>query len=242
MHEQVHLTADPAFLLRPVSNEEVNEILAGEGITDSMQPLVGVTASSQGYHFAFPSVKKLKAKRETYVESMARLIDYITGRLNATVVFFPHTFELDDKIIHQEIYQRVKNQNRVILLGKEYDAAQLKGIIGTFEEFISCRMHAIIASTSMHVPSVAIAHSHKYRGVLGSLLDSEKCIVDITQLSPEESFNELCSKVDYVWENREQIARELQERMPEVRRRAQLNAELTKELLEELSHPEKSGK
>jgi colanic acid/amylovoran biosynthesis protein len=234
INKPVHLTADPAFLLRPVSAEEANKILAKEGVTSSMRPLVGITASYLIYRYAFPGVKKLGAKREIYVTLMAKLIDYITEGLNATAVLFPHTVTPEDKIIHKEIYQRVKNRNKVILLGKEYDAAQLKGIIGAFREFISCRMHPVIASTSMYVPSVAISYSHKYHGVLGPLLDLEKCVVDITQPSPEEFFNELRSKVDYVWENREQIARELQERMPEVRRRARLNAELTRELLEEI--------
>jgi colanic acid/amylovoran biosynthesis protein len=241
VNKQVHLTADPAFLLRPVSDEEVDKILTEEGITSRKQPLIGITASSLIYHFAFPNAKGLRAKREIYVTLMAKLIDHITERLNATVVLFPHSVIPEDKLIHKEIYQRVKNKKKAILLGNEYDAVQIKGIIGMLEEFISPRMHAIIASTSMYVPSVAISYSHKYRGVLGPLLDLEKCVVDITQPSPEEFFNELCSKVDYVWKNREQISRELQERMPEVRKRARLNAELTRELLEELTHPEKSS-
>jgi len=235
VNKPVHLTADPAFLLHPVSAEEVSKILTDEGITSSIQPLVGITASFLIYNFAFPNVKKLRAKREIYITLMAKLIDYITERLNATVILFPHSAIPEDKIIHKEIYQRVKNKNKVILLGNEYDAAQIKGIIGLCHAFIGCRMHAIIASTTMYVPSVAISYSHKFRGILGSLLDSGKCIVDITQLSPEEFFDELCLKVDYVWENREQIIRQLQERMPDVRRRALLNAELTSELLEEIS-------
>jgi len=242
VNKLVNLTADPAFLLRPISAGEANKILAKEGVTGSMQPLVGITASSLIYRYAFPGVKKPRVKREIYVSMMAKIIDYITERLNATVVLFPHTLAPEDKLIHKEIYQRVKNRNRAILLGGEYDAVQIKGIIGTFKAFISCRMHAVIASTSMGVPSLAISFSHKYQGVLSPLMDPEKGIIDISQPGPEELFNELCSKIDYVWENRERITRELQEKMPEVRKRAQLNAELTRELLEELPYVEKSGK
>lgn len=42
----IHLTADPAFLLKPTSKNRVEEILLAEGIDSHRKPLVGITISS----------------------------------------------------------------------------------------------------------------------------------------------------------------------------------------------------
>lgn len=242
VRKSIHLTADPAFILDPVCAEEASKILANEGIANRTQLLVGITASSLIYRFAFPDAKNLKDKRKKYVMLMANIADYVAERFNATVLLIPHTMAAEDNLVHEQIYQKARDKTRVILTGRKYASDQFKGVIGKCHMFISCRMHAAIASTSMCIPTIAISYSHKFKGVLGPLLDTEKCVVNIMHSTQGELFSEICQKIDYVWENREQITRELKNNMPEMRERALLNVELIRELRDELSKSKKFDK
>ena len=94
-------------------------------------------------------------------------------------------------------------------------------------------MHATIASTSMHVPTVAIAYSDKTHGIIGKMLGQDKCIIDIKELNYES----LISKINDACENREKIKKELEVKIPMVKERAMLNGKLVKELLDSLNNP-----
>ncbi|NIN03283.1 MAG: polysaccharide pyruvyl transferase, partial [Hydrotalea flava] len=73
---------------------------------------------------------------------------------------------------------------------------ELKGIIGRCDLFIGARMHSNIASISMHVPTVALAWSHKYHGIM-KMVEQEKYVCDIRTTT----FNELVSKINDAWSN-----------------------------------------
>ena len=83
-------------------------------------------------------------------------------------------------------------------------------------------MHATIASTSMLVPTIGIAYSHKMHGIIGKMLGQEKYILDVKDLNYEG----LKSKVYNVWQNREGIRAELARRIPQVKEKALLSGEL----------------
>lgn len=239
----IHLTADPAFLLEPAPQTTVDHMLAEEAVRTINEDLVGISASQLIWRYMSRNLKNQENKRERYTILMAMIADHLVEKLGATVIFIPHStaFDSDDRIMQEKIFQKIRNKHRIRLLSKDYRADELKGIIGRCKMFIGCRMHTTIAATSMHVPTIAISYSYKFQGVLSSILDPEKCIVDITQSTPEELFFELCSKIDYVWEHREKNIQELKEKMPEVRRRAMLNIELIKELFDELPKSKTPG-
>ena len=93
-------------------------------------------------------------------------------------------------------------------------------------------MHATVASTSMLVPTVGIAYSHKMHGIIGKMLGQEKYILDVQDLNYED----LKSKVYDAWQNREEIRAELAQRIPQVKEQALLSGELVKELVDFLNH------
>ena len=68
-------------------------------------------------------------------------------------------------------------------------------------------MHAIIASTSMGVPTVAIAYSHKTHGIM-EILGCSKYVLDIKDLD----YNTLASAISDVWNNRIKIRKKLESR------------------------------
>jgi len=226
---KIYVTADPAFLLNLVPQLRVFEILSVEGINGIQKPLIGVNPSGLISRFRGKEHKKAE---EEFASIIAKVIDNLIGTLNATIIMIPHVYSsgVDDRIAINSIFHKVKNKLKVKIIKNEYTPQELKGIIGQCDLFIGARMHATIAATSMLVPTVGIAYSHKMHGIIGEMLGQEKYVLDIKDLSYES----LISTINDAWENREKIKKELEVKIPKVKEKAMLNGKLIKELLDSL--------
>lgn len=226
----IYVTADPAFLLDAVSQSRVFEILFAEGIEEIQKPLIGINPSGLISRF---SGKRHEKAEEEFANILAKVIDSLVKNLNATILMIPHVYTIgaDDRISIYKIFRAVENKSKVRMIKNEYTPQELKGIIGQCDLFIGARMHATIASTSMLVPTVAIAYSHKMHGIIGEMLGQEKYIIDIKRLNYES----LISKINDTWDNREKIKKELEMKIPMVKEKAMLNGKLVKELLDPLN-------
>ena len=226
---KIYVTADPAFLLNVVPRLRVFEILFNEGINDVQKPLIGINPSGLISRYRGKGYRKDEAD---LVSILAKVIDNLIENLNATVIMIPNVYtgDVDDRITIDSIFHKVENKSKVNIIKNEYTPQELKGIVGQCDLFIGARMHATIASTSMLVPTVGIAYSHKMHGIIGEMLGQEKYIVDIKELNYES----LISTINDAWENREKIRKELEVKIPMVKEKAMLNGKLVKELLDSL--------
>ena len=226
---KIYVTADPAFLLDAVPQSRVFEILSEEGIGKIQKPLIGINPS--GLISRFRGKGHQKAEEE-FASIMAKVIDNLAENLKATMIMIPHVYTPndDDGIAINMIFREVENKSKVKIIKNEYTPQELKGIIGQCDLFIGARMHATIASTSMLVPTVGIAYSHKMHGIIGEMLGQERYILDIKDLNYES----LISTINDAWENREKIRKELEVKIPMVKEKAMLNGKLVKELLDSL--------
>jgi len=227
---KVILTADAAFLLDPAQPQTINQIFLKEGIFIDNNPLIGISMSQLISRYSIS--KNFDGNYNEYINLMTDLVNYFTNKLEATVIFIPHVIgpdqENDDRIVGNKIYQIVKEKQKIVSINNEYTPAELKGIIGRCDMFIGSRMHATIASTSMYVPTIAIAYSHKTFGVIGEMLGQEKYICDIKNLD----FNTLELKINEAWQNRVEIRRDLVSKMKTIREMTLLNGQLAKKLMD----------
>ena len=226
----IYVTADSAFLLEPASAQRVKEILEVEGIKESNKPLVGISVSKLISRYGFDDLNTITEKYHRYVELMAQLTNHLSNALNGTVVFVPHVIGPegnDDRIVADDIYPLIRNKQRAVSIRAEYTTEEIKGIIGQCDLFVGARMHATIAATSMYVPTVAIAYSHKTYGIIGEMLGYKRYVLDIRNLNSDS----LISVVDEVYKNRVEIKRELELRIESVKQCAWLNGELLVELI-----------
>jgi colanic acid/amylovoran biosynthesis protein len=170
------------------------------------------------------------------LESIQDVIDHLTENLDITVVLIPHTrspeSELlnvfgDDATLLKDLYRTKKDNNRVKLICGDYTTEELKGIIGQCDLFIGSKMHANIAALSQCVPTVAIAYSYKFHGIM-KMLGQEKYICD--GITTEN----LISKINDAWVNKEKIREELKTKVEFVKERALFNGKLVKDLLDSL--------
>jgi len=224
---KIFVTADPAFLLDAAPQSCIYQILSNENMNSSSKPLIGINPSKLIERYN-PHYK------ENLVDIFAKVIDNLVEDLNVNVLLIPHVYGpvtgTDDRIVVKEIFANVKNKSKVRTIKNEYTPQELKGIIGQCDLFIGARMHATIASTSMLIPTVAIAYSDKTHGIIGKMLGYEKYVLDVKDLS----YDKLISKIDDAWEDRDVIKKDLEMKIPEIKEKAMLNGKLIKEVVDTL--------
>lgn len=217
----VSLTADPAFLLKPVLKRSFDQLFSKER---TGRGVVGVSISEEAASCFY------KGGRREFIELMVHVIDSLR-KLGFTIIFVPHCiggYEFgDDRIIMEDIYRLLKHKDHVVVLRGDYTPNELKGIIGRCDLFIGMRMHSNIAALSSHIPTIAISHSLKTQGIM-EMLGQEEWVCDIRMLNYEM----LISKINNMLRRRNDIITTLKSRVKVAQELALLNAKLVKKLLE----------
>lgn len=91
-------------------------------------------------------------------------------------------------------------------------------------------MHTTIASTSMLVPTIGIAYSHKMHGIIGEMLNQDRYVLDINDLSSEKLINLILD----AWNNQNEIKRELEIIVPEMKTKALSGGILVKHFVDNM--------
>jgi len=156
----------------------------------------------------------------------ARLIDWLIEEYDATILLIPHDQAMaqlfDDRLVAREIKGLVHHKDKITLITQDYNAMDIKGIIGQCDLFIGARFHADIAALSQCVPTVCFPYYHKF--ALISDLGQEKYICG------SYSLEEIKVKVTNAWDKRTEIKRELESRIETIKKLSTLNGELVKKL------------
>ena len=121
----------------------------------------------------------------------------------------------------------MKKQGSATVIQNEYSCSELKAVIGRCALFIGARTHATIASSSQGIPTIALAYSTKAFGIMEDVLDANRCVCDIRNLTK----NDLLSKAEYFLENASEASSAITARLQAIKDRAMLNGSLAKELL-----------
>lgn len=234
----IYLTADTAFILEPVHNKRMEQILSKEGINE--KPLVGLNVSQL---LNYKSNEKNLVP--SYIDLMTNIADYIVSNIDATVILIPHEISFagvelvgdvknlggDDITAIKDVFAKVKNKQRVIPIITKYNSEELKGIIGMCDVFIGARTHSTIASTTMYVPTIAIGYSHKAYGIM-RMVGLEKYVCNFENMNLEE----LKSNIDDIWIHKEEIRSALTSKIGILKESAWSNGKLVKEILKKEGH------
>lgn len=225
-----HVTADVAYLMHAAPFDRVKEIMSQESIDKNNGPIIGITVTREMCHLTFSDIEDLEEKYQKSIMLLSQVIDYSVDTLNAKVIFIPHCIGpgkgLDDRIVANDICQLVKNTHRVKVISKEYTPEELKGLVGQFDLFIGERLHSVVGSISMGVPSLALLYPSPRNGIIKGVVD-KKWIYNIEAID----FNLLISAMNEIWSEKEEIKKDLINKVEVVRGRALLNGELLKNIL-----------
>jgi len=219
----IYVTADLAFLLEPTNDDKTSAML--ENIDDGH--LIGLVPTEMMH----PSLKQSQ-----YIRLMTELSNHLINNLNATIIYVSHTYQ--DELITQNIYQNIENKHKVRIVPSDLSASETKGIIGMCSLFICSRFHALVASTSLAIPSLGIvAYSkNKFHGIIGEMMGQENYLLDIDDDFEYDAFLlELKSKINDLTMNQESIIKELNEKAKIAREQTLRNGKLLSDIIDSSS-------
>lgn len=208
-NERVYVTADPVFTLSPLSDDKIIEILEKEGIPRDNK-LIGI------------SVRSWKSA-ENLEEVMAKAIDYIISTYDAKVVLIPMHYP-EDLGVSRSIMKNVKLEGCFTLENK-YSVEEIMGIIKELDLIVAMRLHSLIYAATQAIPMVGLVYDPKIEGILKDIGMEYMCNVESL------NYEELVSKIDYVWENKDKIKSELVEQSEKLKDMALQNISYAYELL-----------
>jgi len=141
---EIHLTADPAFLLEP---EEFSvEALHAEGV-DFDRHLVGFSVREPGP--AAPDIDP-----EEYYALLANAADFMVQRYEAEVVFVP--MEKADVQHSHAVVAHMRNAERAEILRRRYSPRQILDLMGRFDPAVGMRLHSLIFAALRATPFAAL--------------------------------------------------------------------------------------
>lgn len=234
--EKIYVFPDPAVLLKPCSNERVNEILRIEAIPNhSEKPLYGVVPVRGGIVFdkSFSSETNLAKKNELRVKFWVDIFLHLLDTTDAHFVFIPHcigpTFNNDDRRMMVDIYNAMpKGKDRITAISNEYSESELKGLMKRCDFILSERTHALIGAVSVATPSMAL-----------TVKEDLRMYYIINKMFKRPTFNlnnpdieELKKLLTEEWNNRKKTAAEMIIEAEHIHKEALRAANMLKERLE----------
>lgn len=163
--------------------------------------------------------KNMFGFKRDYDEIVHKVIDHLIKQKNVLVMLVPHVFGSrehteSDSTVCQQIYKDLKGKygENLALVQGNYNQNEIKYIIGLCDFFIGSRMHACIAALSQSIPTVSIAYSKKFIGVMETI-GAESLVADPRVLG----IDEIIKVIDDALAKRDAVRKHLEETMPRVK-------------------------
>ncbi|MBU2431769.1 MAG: Coenzyme F420 hydrogenase/dehydrogenase, beta subunit C-terminal domain, partial [Proteobacteria bacterium] len=233
IHGNVIPAQDLAFCLEPTSKERIDEICKQEGIKQHLS-WTGISISDLISAYAFGELPP-DQRRMAYVDAMAAFADWIIETYDMNILFVPHVVIPNvgnDLIITREIFNRMKSQDKAIVLNGLYNGDELKGIIGLSRLFVGSRMHATIGALSQGIPTMTYVYNHKTIGINGQILKQQEYLVDIREIRHTDLLDRSKEVFCQLEKNSTNISSLLNGILPEIIHGAKANAWIALNLLE----------
>jgi len=168
------------------------------------RPVIGVAAGVYSHTLTTEELRN-------YIKEHALALDMAIERLGADVIFLPHYvtgFQYDDLEISGLILQNMKNKDRVRIICVN-NVRKFKSLLDQMSIIVSSKMHPAVLGMSGFTPTLCIAYDHKQIGFFEDMGMSDY-VIRIREISHEKMF----SKMNSLWEEKENISARLRRRVP----------------------------
>lgn len=211
----IFVTADPAFTLKPVSNEAAIQLLKDEGIDiEDGRQLVGVSIREWTSSVENP---------DKYVKTIADVCDRLF-EAGKRIVLIPMQYPRDLEV-SAKLKEAMKHECH--LLSKPYTPPEILGLIGQMELMFSMRLHTLIFAAVMRVPMIGIVYDPKVLYYLKLL--NMPCAGDIRTESLDAE--KIIAQIGEIFENHSAYVDILDKGVSDLVRKAYENDEYLKKLL-----------
>jgi len=208
---------DVGFVLDPVKPAHMDIVGLPTKKKDSTV-VVGFNVSGLLYMGGYARKNTFGFKCD-YDEMVYKVIDYLIKQKSVLVMLVPHVFGLkkhieSDSNVCQQIYKDLKGKygENLALVQGTYNQNEIKYIIGLYDFFVGSRMHACIAALSQTIPTVSIAYSKKFIGVMETI-GAESLVADPRLLE----IDEIIKVIDETLAKRDVVRKHLKETIPLVK-------------------------
>lgn len=221
--DNVHLTADPAFLMEPEKPAELDPSLIPHGET------IGINLSSLvGRYRGTSSVRD----PDDWLHECVRLVESLDS-FGRPILLIPHVASSYLPNCDFTFLRRVHDlvgpnmKSKLGVLPDHLNAAELKWIISRCAVFAGARTHSTIAALSTTVPTLSIGYSLKARGLNKDIYGSIDHCIDVSDLSPSSFLDRMRILID----QESPIRASLAEQIPDFKTRAMQSGDILREIV-----------
>jgi colanic acid/amylovoran biosynthesis protein len=212
--ENLHLVADPAFLMPP-AQPQPNKLgfeIPQQAIGINLSPLLGRQV--------------MKDHHAEWTGRCTEIVAAVANRLAQPIMLIPHATRPADSDykLHKSIVDDLPAvlRARVRLVPDTLDAAETKALISCCAIFIGARTHATIAAFATATPVLSLAYSIKSVGLNQSLYGHQQYCLLPEEITPQT----VAARAQLLAENTQTVRRRLAEQLPEINRQSLRAGEL----------------
>lgn len=206
--ENVHLVADPAFVMKKSAPaQEVQALIREQMIGINISPLVARFGGAS-------SVDEWREKASQMIIECGR-------KTCRPILLIPHVgspkSDEDDYSFMQSVKQKVGERAGVsVEIVPALQAAELKWVISKCVAFAGARTHSTIAALSSCVPTLSLSYSIKAIGINQDIFGHQRYCHSVKTIEPEQ----FASVIDDMIKNNEVIRAGLDHVIPQIQARA----------------------
>jgi len=152
---KISFSSDMIFMMQPPAKERCEKILK-----DNVHNL------KDGEKLIGFSIREWKDKDRT--DALAEVADKLVEKYNARIVFFPF-HKPKDAEISKIIMHKMKHEDMTALMPNRYLPSEILGTMGMMDVNIGVRLHSLVFSAVMNVPTIGISYDPKIDGFLEML-------------------------------------------------------------------------
>jgi polysaccharide pyruvyl transferase WcaK-like protein len=211
---KLKLSYDMGFVMPPVAPAQLS--VSGWLQQRDGAPLVGLNVSGLLF-VSTPDGGDPFGFRDRYRKLVYRIIDFFVAETNARVLLIPHvlgTGAESDSDACAQVYEKLamKCGDRIHHVEGWHSPGEMKYIIGQCDFFLGSRMHACIAALSQSIPTVALAYSRKFLGVMETI-GVEDIVLDPQAMTADDILHAIAR----VYQHKDELRQRLKNKMPEVK-------------------------
>lgn len=221
----IFVTADAAVNARPAPADRSREILSTLGFRSASEILA---ININQYLDTWARAEGGRLSRSEFVSTYASALNRFLEHSPVPVLFV--STQHHDVEITQELMQQVKAPIKGILSNKDYTHTEVKGVLSEIDLLVGMRLHAMILASSALTPIVGLAYLPKCVHYFNSL-----GLPDHIMNFDDFSADSLYALMKTGWEQRADLKRHLQEKIPELQSLARVPAGIIAGLRQGLS-------
>jgi len=200
VHNNVHLMADPAFVMDavPVSEDELGFVLPENALGINISPMI----AKQFLKIEKPIWELTDTDLQPFVIYCAELVTTVSNVFNLPILLVPHVSSKlvgnDDVSFLSKVFLQLPSvvRKNVRLISTALNAGQLKYVIGKCFIFCGARTHSTIAAISSGVPTLSFSYSIKAEGINMDVFDTLDYCIDPSEQDIETIINRLHILID----------------------------------------------